>query len=694
MFRSSNKRVAFFLPAIFLLTVAIGLAASETAAAPVAKPLTAPGSPVYGWAALGSGINGTVFAVGVDGYENLYAGGQFTSAGGVSANRVAMWDGSAWRALGVGTNNDVLAIAVDGSGNLYVGGSFTSAGGVPANYIAMWDGSTWNALGSGTNGSVSALAVDRSGNLYAGGGFTSAGGVPANKIAMWDGSTWNALGPGMDSFVITLAVAGSGDLYAGGDFTSAGGVSADGIAMWNGSSWSAVGDGSSMDVHTLQALAVDGSGNLYASGVFAFGGSMLNEYVAMWDGSVWSALGSQMDGRVFALAPDGSGNLYVCGIFTKAGGVSASRVAMWDGSHWNAMGEGIDLPVYTLALDGSGNLYVGGQITNAGGVITKGIALYGQAPEVILNGISSLPDTGDGRLDEGEIVTVGLNMLTVTFSEDLQDMPGGSYGSDVTRWANYSLVKDGTTSLSIEGVFYENNGGAGPFVATVVVNGGSPVPSGNYTFTVNGSTSVVDDTGIRLAGDGLTSGTNFVRNFSVVVEEGGVTPATLPATGFAPGQLTVLPNLTAPYNDLGSLWMEIPRLGLEMPIVGVPGEGNTWDVTWLGSDAGWLEGTAYPAFPGNSVLTGHVWNADNTPGPFANLKELHYGDTVLIHIGRSVYAYEVRENRLVEPDDFSVLGHEEYDWITLLTCQGFDEREGDYTLRRVVRAVRVSSSRD
>jgi len=488
MFRSSNKRAAFFLPAIFLLIIAIGLAASETAAAPVAKPLTALGSPVYGWADLGSGIDGTVFAVDVDGYENLYAGGRFTNAGGVSANRVAMWDGSEWRALGVGTNNDVFAIAVDGSGNLYVGGSFTSAGGVPANYIAMWDGSTWNALGSG-----------------------------------------------MDTFVITLAVAGSGDLYAGGEFTSAGGVSADGIAMWNGSSWSAVGDGSSMDVHTLQALAVDGSGNLYAIGVFAFGGSLLDDYVAMWDGSAWRALGSQMDGRVFALAPDGSGNLYVCGIFTNASGVSASRVAMWDGSLWNAMGEGIDLPVYTLALDGSGNLYVGGQITNAGGVITKGIALYGQAPEVILNGINSLPDTGDGRLDEGEIVTVGLNMLTVTFSEDLQDMPGGSYGSDVTRWANYSLVKDGTTSLSIEGAFYENNGGAGPFVATVVVNGGSPLPSGNYTFTVNGSTSVVDDTGIRLAGDGLTSETNFARNFSVVVEEGGVTPATLPATGFTPG---------------------------------------------------------------------------------------------------------------------------------------------------------------
>ena len=36
--------------------------------------------------------------------------------------------------------------------NLYAGGGFTTAGGVPANYIAKWDGSAWSALGSGMDG--------------------------------------------------------------------------------------------------------------------------------------------------------------------------------------------------------------------------------------------------------------------------------------------------------------------------------------------------------------------------------------------------------------------------------------------------------------------------------------------------------------------------------------------------------------
>ncbi len=91
-------------------------------------------------------------------------------------------------------NNTVWALAVDGSGNLYAGGNFTTAGGNAANRVAKWNGSAWSALGSGMNSAVPALAVDGSGNLYAGGDFTTAGGLAANHVAKWDGSAWSALG--------------------------------------------------------------------------------------------------------------------------------------------------------------------------------------------------------------------------------------------------------------------------------------------------------------------------------------------------------------------------------------------------------------------------------------------------------------------------------------------------------------------
>ena len=141
-----------------------------------------------------NGLNGTVSALAVSG-STLYAGGYFTTAGGIAANYIAQWNGSSWSALGSGMNGYVSALAVSGS-TLYAGGNFTTAGGSAANYIAQWNGSSWSALGSGMNGYVSALAVSGS-TLYAGGYFTTAGGNAANYIAQWNGSSWSALGSGM-----------------------------------------------------------------------------------------------------------------------------------------------------------------------------------------------------------------------------------------------------------------------------------------------------------------------------------------------------------------------------------------------------------------------------------------------------------------------------------------------------------------
>ena len=96
------------------------------------------------WSALGSGINGRVDALTVfdDGTgPALYAGGIFTTAGGVAANRIAKWDGTQWSALGSGLNNIVRALTAfdDGTGSaLYAGGNFTTAGGMPASNIARW----------------------------------------------------------------------------------------------------------------------------------------------------------------------------------------------------------------------------------------------------------------------------------------------------------------------------------------------------------------------------------------------------------------------------------------------------------------------------------------------------------------------------------------------------------------------------
>ena len=83
---------------------------------------------------LGNGIIRTLAVIGT----NLFVGGSFTNVGGVPANRIARWDGSAWSTLGSGTSGTVLAMTEVGE-DLYIGGSFRSAGGKPANFLARWN---------------------------------------------------------------------------------------------------------------------------------------------------------------------------------------------------------------------------------------------------------------------------------------------------------------------------------------------------------------------------------------------------------------------------------------------------------------------------------------------------------------------------------------------------------------------------
>ncbi|MEI7939097.1 MAG: hypothetical protein WCK27_20625, partial [Verrucomicrobiota bacterium] len=230
------------------------------------------------WSALGSGINGDVYALAVS-ETTLYAGGYFTRAGGVVATNIAKWNGTNWSALGSGINGDVYALAVSGT-TLYAGGGFTTAGGVAATNIAKWNGSAWSALGQDLNGPVRALAVSGT-DLYAAGGKwpygpPCCGSEGFGFVAQWNGSAWSALGTGMKAPVSALAVNGT-ELYAGGYFWTAGGVSAASVAKWNGSTWSALGSG--MD-GGASALAVDGSGHLFVGGSFSFAGTNLSPFIA------------------------------------------------------------------------------------------------------------------------------------------------------------------------------------------------------------------------------------------------------------------------------------------------------------------------------------------------------------------------------------------------------------------------------
>ncbi len=168
----------------------------------------------------------------------------------------------------------------------------------------------------------------------------------------------------------------------------------------------------------------------------------------------------------------------------------------------------------------------------------------------------------------------------------------------------------------------------------------------------------------------------------------------LPSTGFAPGVISQVPpqpqSSSYPSYQAGELQIEIPALAVKQTIVGVPYEKGTWNVTWLDKHIGYLNGTAFPTFEGNSALTGHVYLPNGKPGPFVNLGQLKWGDQINIYSYGQKFIYEVRSKVYVQPDDTSVLGHQDQPWLTLLTCKVYDEKSNQYLQRVAVQAVLVS----
>lgn len=137
------------------------------------------------WAAVGAGIAAggvtSLATVGTTIYAAVEAQGVYRSTGGNFSS------------IGTATGGDVDSLAIDAAGNVYAAGSFTAIGGVTAARIAKYNGVSWVPLGSGLNGSVNlrALTFDSRGLLYVGGDFTTAGGITTpTGSAIWNGSAF------------------------------------------------------------------------------------------------------------------------------------------------------------------------------------------------------------------------------------------------------------------------------------------------------------------------------------------------------------------------------------------------------------------------------------------------------------------------------------------------------------------------
>lgn len=149
------------------------------------------------WSPLGAGLasRGVSSVVGLQGYIYI----------GTLSSGVYQWTGSALSLIGSATSStDDLAIGLDG--RLYATGDWTTIGGVSANRVAAWNGIVWSPLGAGLSSGAEFFQRVNDGGFVAGGIFTTAGTLTnLAGSAFWNLSSWVSF----DIFVSTA----SGGVY-------------------------------------------------------------------------------------------------------------------------------------------------------------------------------------------------------------------------------------------------------------------------------------------------------------------------------------------------------------------------------------------------------------------------------------------------------------------------------------------------
>lgn len=309
------------------------------------------------WSVFGSGFNNTITALAYDAQRNrIYFGGLFTTANGVTVNRVTYWNGTTFVAMDAGVNGEVDALCVMPNGDLYVGGKFTTvgAGATACKGLARWNISagTWSIISNTatTFTAVYALACDINGALYAGGLFTGYAGVANTNsiLKIPAGGSTTALGSGCTGANATVyALLRDNDgttIWVGGDYTAGNGVTVNYVGKWNGTTFVAQTTSGAAGLNDVaRSLAQDKNGVLYVGGKFS--GNNANTItltlIGAWNGTTWIALpGGPSSGTlgIIALALGADGVLYVGGDTTAMGaGLPGKIPVAWNGYTWIAL---------------------------------------------------------------------------------------------------------------------------------------------------------------------------------------------------------------------------------------------------------------------------------------------------------------------------------------------------------------------
>ncbi|HEX5624962.1 MAG TPA: T9SS type A sorting domain-containing protein [Saprospiraceae bacterium] len=419
----------------------------------------------------------------------LYAGGDFAVAGGVSAKRIAKWNGSNWESLGTGENNglngSVYCILVDND-DVYVGGYFSRAGTEASFHVAKWNGSKWSPIGIGVGGVAGAhvRALAKVGNyLYVGGYFSIVGdeenfSLPANSIARFNLSTkrWETLGRGIEYIfdipgrVYDMEVNGN-RIFVGGEFFNADGQFYENVAVLTNNKWSGIDGFDDIGVEGFVRTIKVIRDEIYIGGVLRLEHQGDSYGLLQWDEKKWITVGDRFyaennrDVYVNDIAEYDKG-IIVGGFFKSAGITELNNLACFDGNTWQSVGGGVLPGVSKMAVSDNKLFVTGPRVIFTEGGPSMGIAEFE---------FDTLSTQSDGFADEGPEWNAYPNPATDHFRISFQ-WPAGIHSAELCLF-------DSNGKLVISHSF-EKNG-------NVYMLDASSLKAGNYFLRIQSGTNLL-----------------------------------------------------------------------------------------------------------------------------------------------------------------------------------------------------------
>ncbi len=159
----------------------------------------------------------------------------------------------------------------------------------------------------------------------------------------------------------------------------------------------------------------------------------------------------------------------------------------------------------------------------------------------------------------------------------------------------------------------------------------------------------------------------------------------LPPKTCSCASLTPTPTPTRIDPKIKEFGLKIDKLNILVPVIkDVDGSDKTFYNKALQNGVAHFKGTALPGEKGNTFIFGH--SSADVKGDyskiFATLNDLEEEDEIVIYYENNEHKYKVKEKKIVEATDLSVLKKGKKEILTLMTCWPIGTKEK----RLIVRA--------